>query len=262
MHRLIAPLALTFLFVPLSNAQEREVRNPFAGDAAAIQQGMSLFRRRCSRCHGLDARGARAPDLTVGNFVNGDSDAALFNTIRRGVPGTEMPGARADRPVEEIWRIIAYLRTLGAAGGETARGDPAEGERIFSADARCWSCHMVNGKGGRLGPDLSRIGTARSRRFLEEKIRTPNKELPAEQEMVTVVTRDGQRIAGVRRNEDTFSIQLMDAQERLHSFFKRDLRQVTSEPNSVMPAYGESQLSARQLDDLIAYLMTLRPQQQ
>lgn len=234
-------------------------QNRFAGDPGAIAQGKYLFRARCSLCHGMDARGGRGPDLTTGNFVHGSTDAALFATIQRGVPGTEMAGQRSDRPQDETWMIVAYLRSLGAGANEPARGDAAAGEKIFWDQAKCSTCHMVSGKGGRLGPDLSRIGAARSRQFLEEKIRTPDKELPPERETVTVVTRDGQRITGVRRNEDTFSIQLMDAQERLHSFFKKDLREATTEPKPVMPAYGESQLSAPQLDDLIAYLMTLRP---
>ena len=238
--------------------QAQEGQNRFAGDQGAIAQGKYLFRARCSLCHGMDARGGRGPDLTTGDFVHGNSDAALFATIQRGVAGTEMAGQRADRPPDEIWMIVAYLRTLGAGANEPARGEPAAGEKIFRDQAKCSTCHMVNGQGGRLGPDLSRIGAMRSRQFLAEKIRDPNKELPPESEAVTVVTRDGQRITGARRNEDTFSIQLMDAQERLHSFFKKDLRQVTSEPRSVMPVFSETQLSAGQLDDLLAYLRSLR----
>ena len=236
--------------------------NKFAGDPGAIAQGRYLFRARCSLCHGMDARGGRGPDLTTGNFVHGDTDQALFNTIQRGVPGTEMAGQRADRPLEETWMVVAYLRSLGAGESGTARGDPAAGERIFWDQTKCSTCHMVNGKGGRLGPDLSRIGAARSRKFFEDKIRDPNKDLPPERWLVTVVLRDGQRLTGVRRNEDTFSVQLMDSQERLHSFFKKDVRDVTSEQRSAMPAFPEAQLSAGQLDDLVAYLVSLRPAKQ
>lgn len=234
--------------------------NRFAGDAGAIAQGRYLFRARCSLCHGMDARGGRGPDLTTGNFVHGDTDAALFATIQRGVAGTEMAGQRADRPPDEIWMIVAYIRSLGAGASAAAQGDPAAGEKIFWDQTKCSTCHMVNGKGGRLGPELSLVGAARSRSFLEEKIRDPNKDIPPERGTVTVVTRDGQRITGVRRNEDTFSIQLMDAQERLHSFFKKDLREVIPEPKSIMPIYAEAQLDSKQLADLTAYLVSLRPE--
>jgi len=240
-------------------AQGAGTGNRFAGDAGAIAQGRYLFRARCSLCHGMDARGGRGPDLTTGSFVHGDTDAALFATIQRGVPGTEMVGQRADRPADEIWMIVAYIRSLGAGASGVAQGDPAAGEKIFWDQAKCSTCHMVNGKGGRLGPELSQIGAARPRSFFAEKIRDPNKDLPAERATVTVVTQSGQRITGVRRNEDTFTIQLMDARENLHSFFKKDLREVVTEPKSVMPSYTETQLDSKQLDDLTAYLVSLRP---
>ena len=264
--RLTQRIAVMLVFAwatgtPLPVAAQ-QAQNRFAGDAGAIAQGRYLFRARCSLCHGMDARGGRGPDLTTGSFVHGDTDAAIFATIQRGVPGTEMAGQRAERPPEETWMIVAYLRSLGAGASGAARGDPAAGERIFRDQTKCSTCHMVNGNGGRLGPDLSRIGAARSRKFFEEKIRDPNKDLPPERWMVAVVTRDGQRITGVRRNEDTFSIQLMDSQESLHSFFKKDVREVTSEQRSVMPAFGEAQLSAGQLEDLVAYLVSLRPPKQ
>ena len=264
--RVTQPVAALLVFLwmaglPLPGAAQQG-QNRFAGDAGAIAQGRYLFRARCSLCHGMDARGGRGPDLTTGSFVHGDTDAALFATIQRGVPGTEMAGQRADRPPDETWMVVAYLRSLGAGASEAARGDPAAGERIFWDQTKCSTCHMVNGKGGRLGPDLSRIGAARSRKFFEEKIRDPNKDLPPERWLVTVVTRDGQRMTGVRRNEDTFSVQLMDTQERLHSFFKKDVREVTSESRSVMPAFTEAQLDSKQLDDLVAYLVSLRPQRQ
>jgi len=263
-QRLAALPVFLFLWIaglPLPGAAQ-QAQNRFAGDAGAIAQGRYLFRARCSLCHGMDARGGRGPDLTTGNFVHGDTDAALFATIQRGVPGTEMAGQRADRPPEETWMVVAYLRSLGAGASGAVRGDPVAGERIFWDQTKCSACHMVNGKGGRLGPDLSRIGAGRSRKFFEEKIRDPNKDLPPERWLVTVVMRDGQRMTGVRRNEDTFSVQLMDAQERLHSFFKKDVREVTSESRSVMPVFTEAQLDASQLDDLVAYLVSLRPAKQ
>lgn len=264
---LLAVLALVLFSMiwmppPAAGQAAQATTNRFAGDAGAIAQGRYLFRARCSLCHGMDARGGRGPDLTTGNFVHGGTDAEIFTTIQKGVPGTEMVGQRADRPPDEIWMIVAYLRSLGAGANAVARGDATAGERIFWNQTKCSTCHMVDGKGGRLGPDLSQIGAARSRDFLEKKIRDPNSEIPPERATVTVVTQEGHRITGVRRNEDTYSIQLMDSRERLHSFFKKDLREVTVEPKSVMPAYAAAQLDSKQLDDLVAYLVSLRPGKQ
>ena len=126
----------------------------------AIQAGMGGFRQRCADCHGTDARGVRGPDIT-GIWAAGRTDQGLFDTIRKGVPNTEMPAFVAPRTSDrEIWQMLAYLRTIAVSGtAEPLRGNAANGELIFHA--RCAGCHRVNGAGGRLGPDLSRIGVAR-----------------------------------------------------------------------------------------------------
>lgn len=241
---------------PPQTEQAKEVKNPFADDPGAIQLGGSRFRSGCAPCHGIDGRGGgRGPDLTLGHFTRGDSDAALFRTITQGVPGTEMPPST--RNDDEIWVIIAFLRSLSAGSAEPIPGNPAAGEQIFS-ERNCSLCHMVNGRGGRWGPELSRVGTSRSVRFLAEKIRDPSKQINRGYETVTVVAKDGRRITGVRKNEDTFSIQLMDQQERLHFYLKKDLREVVPEPKSAMPSFGPDLLDEKRLEDLVAYLAGLR----
>jgi putative heme-binding domain-containing protein len=137
-------------------------------------------------------------------------------------------------------------------------GDREAGERIFFAESNCSQCHMIQGKGGLFGPDLSRVGTSRSVDSLVESIREPEKIIPDRYKTVTVVTTDGKRITGLRNNEDTFSIQLMSADEKLHLFLKRDLGEVIHEPYSLMPAYGLEMLNEKELEDLVAYLDGLR----
>jgi putative heme-binding domain-containing protein len=132
---------------------------------------------------------------------------------------------------------------------------------------------MVSGRGGRVGPDLSRAGAARSPEYLRESIRNPdkyiaegitepNKDLAQRYEQVTAVTLAGERIHGVALNEDTFSLQMIDTQENLHLFLKSELREVVREKKSLMPAYKVDSLSDRDLDDLLAYLQSLRGQNQ
>jgi cytochrome c oxidase cbb3-type subunit III len=173
---------------------------------------------------------------------------------------------------EETWKVIAYLRNLAAGDDrQPVSGSPQSGERLFFGKALCSKCHMVQGRGGRLGPELSRIGASRSLHFLTEKIRNPSGPdrdqtvdlwwelgLAPPYQTVTVVTRDGQQITGVLRNEDTFSIQLMDTDERLRLFLKKDLRQVNHTRESLMPPYTESMISQEELRDLLAYLDSLR----
>jgi putative heme-binding domain-containing protein len=234
----------------------RPAKNPLEGNRDAIRDGGTKFRTRCSGCHGPDAHGYIGPDIT-GLWASDDTDARIFDIVRRGVPGTDMTPADPLRvPDREIWQILAYLRTLTAAPNTPSSGDAQNGERIFRVN--CGSCHMVNGRGGQLGPDLSRVGSGRPRAVLLKKIRGTSDNIRSGYEAVTLVTRDGQRIRGVKKNEDEFSIQIMDMRERLQGYLKANLTEVVSEPRSVMPAYGAERLSDRDLDDLLQYLGTLR----
>ena len=251
-------------------AEEKTTANPLAGNAAAIAEGASLFRANCSPCHGLGARGgARGPDLTSGRWTHGGSDAEIFRTISSGVPGTQMPANGFED--SETWAIVAYLRSLAPARMAKMAGDPVKGEKIFGGPGGCVTCHMVNGRGGLLGPDLSRVGAARSVEYLVESIREPDKELsdgmldpnnhygmPLVYDTVTVVLENGTRVAGVAKNEDTFSVQVMDVKQELRFFEKKDVVEVRHERKSLMPAYTEKMIGAEDLRDLVAYLVGLR----
>lgn len=240
-------------------AQQAEVRNPVAGNAQAIEQGQQLFRLSCASCHGLNAKGVRGPDLTTGQWTRGGTDGQLFGVIMNGVPGTDMPGARGDNVTEEqVWALIAYLRTLsGPSSAEEQRGDARNGETLFWGKTACGQCHMVGGRGGRLGPDLSRIGKARSRAALLDEIRTPSASFTDGYWPVTLVMRDGRRVRAVRKNEDPFSLQVMDTSERILLLDRSDLREVVVEKVSLMPAYPRERLTDAELDDVIRYLRSL-----
>ncbi len=250
---------IVWLAAGASFAQQPEPTNPVQGNPQAIDQGQQLFRLSCASCHGLNAKGLRGPDLTTGQFVRGGSDAQLFRTIMQGIPGTDMPGAQfSDATPDQVWALIAYLRTLsGPASEEEARGNAQNGDTLFWGKATCGQCHMVHGRGGRLGPDLSRIGITRSRTTLVKEIRTPSGAFTDGFWPVTVVARDGRRIRGVRKNEDPFSLQIMDTNERIQSFDHSDLREVVREKSSLMPDYGADRLTDAELDDVIRYLRSL-----
>ena len=227
--------------------------NPHLGNADSLKGGLALYRVRCGDCHGLDARGYRGPDLTA--VLGGMPDERLFHTIRKGVPGTEMQAS--PMPDDDVLMIIAYLRNMNAASAtEKATGSVENGGKLFAA--QCSSCHRVGDLGGWLGPDLSRVGAARSREALVREIRTPSEWMPAGYESVTLITNDGQKIRGVKKNEDTFSLQVMDARERIRGYLKADLQQVIFEKTSLMPEFSAERLSAGDLNDLVAYLSTLR----
>jgi cytochrome c oxidase cbb3-type subunit 3 len=237
-------------------AEPRPEKNPLEGNAQAISNGGAMFRTRCAGCHGPDARGYVGPDLT-GLWTAGGNDGRIFDIVRRGVPGTEMTAADPMRvPDKDIWQVLAYLRTLSAVPAEIPAGDASNGERIFRAT--CSSCHMVNGRGGQLGPDLSRIGSGRPRAGLRSKLRGSSDFIRPGYEPVTLVTREGERIRGVKKNEDEFSVQIMDTRERLQGYLKANLTEFTIDKQSLMPVYGPDRLNDRDLDDLLQYLTVLR----
>jgi len=266
----MASVALSAGWAARANGQGGAVKNPLAGNPAAIREGASLFRANCSPCHGLNAKGGgKGPDLSSGRWTHGGSDEAIFRTISQGVPGTEMPANSFED--SETWAIVAYLRSLSPPARPVVSGNRAEGEKVFWGRGGCSGCHMVNGSGGLLGPDLSRVGAARSVSSLIDSIRDPDKDLsdgmsdpnnhygvPLVYDTVTVVLADGRRITGVAKNEDAFSLQLIDTSEQVHLLLKKDLKSVEHEHKSLMPAYSADTLNDADLHNLVAYLAGLR----
>lgn len=256
---MIGCVALAAVAVEARGQDARPTANPLAGNPTAVTQGRNIYRGRCAVCHGIDAKGFRGSDLTSGDWVHGGTDPQIFKTISAGVPGTEMP-PNPNMAADEIWSVIAYLRTLGSGTPAPERGDAARGEQMFWAKDKgnCGQCHMVDGKGGRIGPNLSRIGAARSSSALEREIRRPAEVIPVGFETVTVVTKDGRKIRGARKNEDTFSVQIMTPAEEVMSFFKRDVEVIPEESRSLMPVYGPERLPDGDVADIVRYLRTLR----
>jgi cytochrome c oxidase cbb3-type subunit 3 len=263
--------AITFLLLVAGTVSAQE-KNPFAGDAKAAKLGESQFRINCAFCHGLGARGGgRGPDLTRTQKKHGSTDEELYHTINEGLPGTAMPangttGQGVGMTAEEVWEVITYIRSVEKKTIVT--GNAAKGHALFHGTAGCAMCHMVNGKGGRLGPELSSIGEARSVDSLLESVRNPNrrlawgliestKEFPQEYLSVNVETADGQKFSGVVLNEDNFTLQMMDMREQIHLFEKDKLKTCEISRDSRMPAYDSKTLSDNDLQDIIAYLVSV-----
>jgi putative heme-binding domain-containing protein len=249
-------LFLFVLFVCQALAQP-ELQNPFKNDAQAVEAGRGAFRIYCSPCHGIRAEGGRGPDLTRGVYSAGETDTALYGVISNGVPGTEMPSFSLGLGDENIWRVVSYLRSVTKRDVEKISGDPASGEKLFWGKGGCGGCHRVGTRGGRMGPELTRAGRTRSLQYLRDSVISPNADLTAGYNTITVVTRAGKKIVGVQRGFDNFSAQLMDAQENYYSFLKSEVSSVKREFSSLMPdGYGKM-FSKAELDDLVAYLTRL-----
>lgn len=220
--------------------------------AADVEKGRAVYRSNCAFCHGLTGLGGRGPELVR----NQKPASEVKEVIRKGVPGTTMPsfGGFDEAELDSIAEFIRHLAG-SAPAGEKVAGDPVRGRAVYAKFA-CASCHQIGNEGSTYGPELSRIGGARPAHYLRESIIEPTADIPTQYEGVTVVTRDGKRVRGIRINEDTFSIQLRLPSERFASYLKDEVKEVSYDKVSPMPAY--KQMKAADLDDLVAYLTTLR----
>ncbi len=262
-------VALSFC---VQGALAADDHNPFANDPKAAKAGASEFRINCALCHGLGAHGGgRGPDLTRAQKKHVHSDAEMFQVISNGIPGTVMPangtnGQGVGMTDEEIWQIITYIRSVEVKTSGKLAGSPEHGKQLFYGDANCSLCHMVEGKGGRVGPELTAVGSSRTREAIIDSVRNPSrrlawgltestKEFPQEYETITAVTSDGKEIKGVALNEDNFSVQLMDTSENIYLLEKDKLRSFNKSRESMMPVYTSDLLSDQDLDDIVAFLI-------
>lgn len=230
-------------------------RNPYRSEED-VASGARLFRSHCSACHGLAGEGDRAPSLETGAFRHGSSDEDLFATISNGVPGTEMPGTFFQG--KQVWQLTAYVRSLSEGrGAEQATGDPAAGRSLFFGKGGCSSCHVAEGRGGRGGPDLHDVGGSRSLTHLRESMVDPGAKVLPRDRWIRATGYDGAEYSGLRLNEGTFTVQVLEIDGNLLSLAKEDLEKFEVRRDSAMPSYRD-RLSEKEIDDLTAYLAGLR----
>jgi cytochrome c oxidase cbb3-type subunit III len=229
--------------------------------AAQAPMGEAIFTGQCAICHGQRGEGGRGPALARSKLRHAPDDAALQRIIRRGIPGTGMPGTWLNEA--ELAGVAAHVRSLGRTGAAPASlaGNATSGEAVFRGKGRCAACHTVNGHGGAFGPDLTGIGARRSAVHLRQSVVEPAADVLPDFVLLHAVTQTGRTVTGARVNEDTFSVQIRDAAGVVHSFWKSELRQLRKEPGkTAMPGYGAA-LSASELDDLVRYLASLEEAQ-
>jgi cytochrome c oxidase cbb3-type subunit 3 len=228
-----------------------------------------IFATDCAACHGPQGEGGLGPPLAVARLVRAADDAGLAKLIQHGIEGTEMPPAR--RTPVEIAQLVSWLRKRGQRPREVLAGDAGRGEALYLGKGACQTCHLLRGRGGAVGPDLSDVGQRRGASYLRLSLVQPEAAVPRAFSpyradlgltqnflQVRVVTRAGLAITGVRVNEDTFSIQLRDATNQLHSFWKSELRELHKDwGRSPMPSY-EAAFTPAELDDLVAFLVAQR----
>src|SRR5215471_2718980 len=244
----ILPLTLIGLSICATSLPRERMAN--AGD---LPRGQKLFVAHCALCHGIGATGGRGPALNHPDLRRAADDQALFRVIRNGIDETEMPAAW-QLTENETKDVVEYVRSLWRTEVAKVPGDPARGKTYYEGKGACGACHIIDGRGGNLGPDLTNIGARRSAGYLRESLTDPGASVREEYLVVSIVTRDGKRIRGIRLNEDSFTIQLRESSGDFRSLRKADITELKKEfSSSLMPGYRDS-LSSGEIDDLVAFL--------
>ena len=225
-------------------------------EQADIEFGARLYDANCTRCHAETGDAIAGVDLRGGQYERAGTDGELMQLVTTGVPGTAMPPN--DFTPAELTGIVAFLRNMRDVDvSEVALGDDARGGRLFRGQGACTTCHRVNGEGSRTAPDLSDIGAIRTAARLQRTLLDPTGAMLAANRSVRAVANDGTVITGRRLNEDTYTVQLIDQDERLRSLEKTDLREYAVLATSPMPPASDA-LDDQALADVLAYLLSLK----
>jgi putative heme-binding domain-containing protein len=266
MTRAIAPIVLA---AAIAGAQEHSYT------PADIENGARLYQSSCAGCHGPNGDMVPGIDLQRGQFRRATTDTEVIRIIQSGIPGTTMPPSSFTET--QAGTIVAFLRNArtaglpagagansaaaagrgGRGGAAATTGNAASGKTLFEDKGACATCHRVGASGPRVAPDLTEIGLVRSPGDLQQKLIDPNALVRPGNRFVEAMTKRGVKINGRLLNQDTFTIQLLDSNERLVSLARSDLQEFTFVKDSPMPSYRDK-LTQAELGDLVAYLVTLK----
>src|SRR5215813_2655469 len=235
-------------------SNEAAAKSAQVGDPKAPETGKRHFEARCAACHGADGKGGeRGPDIISSERARRRSADDLSELIRKGIPAAGMPAFQL--PGRELQELVAFVRSLSAPAIESAApGDVAAGAAFFFGKGNCSSCHMVKGRGGLLGPDLSELGIERTLPEIEQSLRAPGARLTPGFRLVSARLRDGQRLRGFAKNESNYDLQLQSLDGKLRLLHRDEIAELIRETASLMPEVKASQDEMR---DLIAYLSRL-----
>ncbi len=225
-------------------------------EQADIEFGVRLYGANCLRCHAETGDAVAGVDLRSGAYNRASSDRELMELLRTGIPGTAMPPNNFSD--SELTGLVSYLRTMRDIDlSAVALGDNTRGSVLFTGKGACATCHRVNGLGPRTAPDLSDIGSIRTAATLQRSLLDPTGSMLPINRPVSATLSAGTVINGRRLNEDTYTIQVIDQDERLRSLDKSELRELSALTESPMPPATEL-LDTEEIADLLAYLLTLK----
>ena len=196
----------------------------------------------------LAAGTARASSTSLGHAPV--HQQALRDLIRKGIPEAGMPATPL--PTTQVDAIIGHLALLRASAADhPAPGDVAAGEEFFNGKGNCSGCHIVRGRGGVLGPDLSDLARQRKLGQIETALNTPGSS--SSYRSVSVRMRNGQHVRGLLKYEDSLDLGVQGLEGTFHSISKSEVAEITPE-QSLMP---KTEGSPEELRNLLAYLTRL-----
>lgn len=230
-------------------------KNPVGHGPEVVAAGRVAFNRVCTACHGVDGgEGERAPALVGDRRFFRLSEGALYDTIENGIPGTAMTAVGKSMDNADVWRIVVFIRAMRSSAADTdVAGNVEHGKEIFATKGGCAKCHTIQGKGGTIGPDLSNIGMQMTLNHLREALTTA-RPISVGYTPVTVTLKNGKTLKGVAKNEDAFSIQLLDFDDQLHMIDKANVQKEEKDSKSLMPHDYDKQLTKDEFQDLLAML--------
>lgn len=248
--------AVLALVIPCCALAQQAAQPAPSTSKASASPGRQIFSSTCASCHGLDGRGGeRGPDIVTRPEITRLSDEDTLKILRSGIPGKGMPPFAA-LGAAKLSSVLSYLRTLqGNRALAPVAGDATLGKELYRGKANCSECHMVNGAGGFLGPDLSNYAENHSAADIRSAIVSPGNKTGPRRIAASVTTKEGKKYEGLVRNEDNFSLQLQTPDGAFHFFSKSDLATIDYRRESLMPADYGSKFSSAELDALVAYLV-------
>ena len=224
----------------------------YIGNPKAIEEGGELYRLVCSGCHGVTGEGGRGPNLVTARNIHRLGDQRLFDVIKKGIPGSDMPPSPFED--EKVWQITAHVRNLSApALRQNVAGDPEAGKTLFYGKGGCTNCHMIRGSGGFIGPDFTNLGATQNYAQVREGLLDVNKRFTQGFDPVVVTLADGESIEGIAKNYSNYRLQLLDREGRLHLLDRAKIK-LEFRDDSFMPADYAQRLSEDEIQNLLAFL--------
>lgn len=236
-----------------------------------VKQGEHLFKKEksCLACHRVGNVGGKVgPEFSrAGSLYKPEWLFTWIPNPQKIKQNTIMPSINLSG--DELMAITAYLSELKKDSGKLSEwrpyleksGDPKHGEALFfdlNGKATCSKCHQVNGKGGQVGPNLSFVGSSRTTPFILESILDPKAVITVGYASVSIMTREGSLLSGIRKIEDDASIDIVDKDGKQIHISKDQIKKMKTQSISMMPSNFKEILGIDEVRDILAYLETLK----